>query len=101
MQWDRCIIELESNLKMIIGSNGIALSYFTRKNDAPDLTTPPTWEVRANLGAPYDGTACVQDKLTVHNIMLSNIADGSDAFAYVKAHICKDDGRFDVKAIRV
>ena len=52
------------------------------------------------MGAPRDGTAYVKDKLTVH-IFFSNIADGSDAFAYVKAHICKDDGRFDVKAIRV
>ena len=37
-QWDRWVIELESNLKMIIGAKGVALSYVLRKNDAPDLT---------------------------------------------------------------
>ena len=33
-QWYRWIVELESNLKMIIGSKGIALSYIIRENDA-------------------------------------------------------------------
>ena len=100
MQWDRWIIELESNLKMIIGASGIALSYVIRENDAPDLTEQVTWETKANLRAPHAGSAYIQDKLTVHNIVLRNIADGSDAFTYVKAHIRKDDGRVDVKALR-
>ena len=61
---------------MIIGANGIELLYVIYKNDAPNLTTQPTWEVKANLGAPYDGTAYLQEKLTVHTIFLRNIADG-------------------------
>ena len=96
-QCDRWIIDLKSNLKMIIGENGIAFSYVIRKNDAPELTTQPTWEVGANLGAPHDGTAYVKEKLTVHKIVLRNIADGYDALTYFKAHIHKDDGRLDVK----
>ena len=79
-QWDRYIIDLESNLKWIIGPNGIALSYVIHEKCALDLTTKPISEVKANLGAPHDGTYYVQDKLTVHNIVLRNIADGSDAF---------------------
>ena len=85
---------------MIIGANGIALSYVIRENDAPYLTTQPTWEVKANLGAPHDGIAYVQEKLTVHTIVLRNIDDGSDAFTYIKAHICKDYGQANVKALR-
>ena len=36
-QWDRWIEELESNLKMIIGYKGIALSYIIREHDDPNL----------------------------------------------------------------
>ena len=76
------------------------MSYIIRDNNAPDLTTQPTWEVNANLGAQHDGTDYAQDKLTVHIILLMNIADGSNAFTYLKAHIRKDDGQVDVKALR-
>ena len=36
-QWDHWIVEIESNLKMIIRSKGIALSYIIRENDDLDL----------------------------------------------------------------
>jgi hypothetical protein len=99
-QWDRWIIELESNLKMIIGANGIALSYVIRQDDTPDLSEQDTWDMKAMLGAPHTGTKFNQDKLTVHNIILRNVAEGSDAFTYMKPHIRKDNGRADIKALR-
>ena len=43
-QWDRCTIELESNLKIIIGSKGIALSYVIREDEDPNLADQETWE---------------------------------------------------------
>ena len=98
-QWDFWIIKLESNLKMSIGENGISLSYVNRNKNDPDLTTQPTWEVKEHLGSKHNGTAYVQERLTVHNIVLRNIADGSDAFTYVKSHIHKDDRQVDVKAL--
>ena len=52
------------------------------------------------LGAPHGGPSFAQDNLTVHNIILRNIADSSDAFTYVKPHIKKDNGRLDVKLLR-
>jgi hypothetical protein len=52
------------------------------------------------LAAPHEGNAYSQDRLTVHNIILRNIADGSDAFTYVKPFLKKDDGRLDIKALR-
>ena len=79
-QWDRWIVELESNLKMIIGSKGIALSYIIRENDDPDLEERATWDLKATLGDPHEGPSFAQDNLTVHKIILRNIADGSDAF---------------------
>ena len=36
MQWDRWVVELNRNLKMIVGAQGIPLSYVIRENDAPD-----------------------------------------------------------------
>ena len=35
-QWERWLIELQSTLKMIIGTKGIALDYVIRQNDMPD-----------------------------------------------------------------
>ena len=84
-QWDFWIIVLESNFKMIIGANEIALSYVILTKNTPEPTTQPTWEVKENLGAPHNGTAYVQDKFTLHNILLGNISDGSDSFTYVIA----------------
>ena len=71
----------------------------SEKNNAPNLTTQPTWKVKKYLGAPHVGKYYVQEKLTVQNIVLSNIADGSNAFMYVKAHIRNDNGRVYVKDI--
>ena len=52
------------------------------------------------LAAHHEGNAYLQDKLTVHNIILRNIAYGLDAFTYVKPYLKKDDGRLDMKALR-
>ena len=35
----------------------------------------------------------------VHNIILRNIADASDAFTYSKPYIKKGDGRTDIKVL--
>ena len=91
---------MESNLKMIIGEKGIALSYFIREDDDPNLADQETWEHKAILAAPHKGNGYLQDKLTVHNIILRNIADGLDAFTYVKPYLKKDDGRLDIQALR-
>ena len=47
----------------------------------------------ATLAAHHDGSAYD------HNIIIRNIADGSDAYTYVKPHIKRDDGRRDIKAL--
>ena len=52
------------------------------------------------LAAPHKGNAYLQDKLTVHNILLRNIVDGSDAFAYVKPYLKKEDVRLDIRDLR-
>ena len=52
------------------------------------------------LAVPLTGELYKQDNLTVHNIILHNIADTSDAFTYVNPYIKKNDGRTDIKALR-
>ena len=65
---------------MIIGAKGIALSYVIREDDDTNLADEETWEHKAMLVVPHEGNTYLQDKLTVHNIILRNIADGSDDF---------------------
>ena len=43
-QWDCWVVELDINLNMIVGAQGIPLSYVIRENDAPDQTERYTWE---------------------------------------------------------
>ena len=85
---------------MIIGAKGIALSYVIREDDDTNLADQETWEHKAMLAAPHKGNAYLQDKLTLHNIILRNIADGSDAFTYVKPYLKKYDRRLNIQALR-
>ena len=52
------------------------------------------------LAVPIYGRIYKQDNLTVHNIILRNIADTSDKFTYVKPYTKKENGRTDTKALR-
>ena len=76
------------------------MSYAIRENDAPDQTERDTWEEKEVLSFPLTRRLYKQDNLTMHNIILRNITDTSDAFTYVKPYIKKDDGRSDIKALR-
>ena len=52
------------------------------------------------MEVPLTGRLYKQDNLTVHNIILRNIADASYEFTYVKPYNKKDDGRTDIKVLR-
>ena len=85
---------------MIIGSKGIALSYVIRQDDDPNLADQETWEHKAMLAVLHKGNAYLQDKITVHNIIIRNISDGLDAFTYVKPYLKKDNRILDIQALR-
>lgn len=99
-QWDRWSQELESVLNAMIGANGVPLAYIIRKEDAPDLSDRPTWELKAIHGAPHEGRAWKIDNTTVHQIILQNIGEDSDAYTYIKTRIRQENGRVDIKALR-
>ena len=54
----------------------------------------------ATLAAHQYGSAYDQDKLTVHNIIIRNIFDGSGAYTYVKPYIKRDYGMRYIKALQ-
>ena len=85
---------------MIVGAQGIPLYYVIRENNTRDQTECDTCEEKAVLSVPLTGILYKQDNLTVHKIILPNIADASDSFIYVKPYIKKVDGRTDIKALR-
>ena len=51
------------------------------------------------MSVPLNRRLYKQDNLTVHNIILCNIADASYKFTYVKPYIKKEDGRTDIKVL--
>ena len=100
IQWERWEIELNSHLKMIIGANGIALSYVIRDNSTPDHSNQGSWEEKARLAAPHSGSKYTMDKLAVHNIIARNISETSHAYTYIKPTIRQNDGRTDIVALK-
>ena len=98
-QYDCWVVELESNLKMVLGAQGIPLYYVIRENDTPDQTEHDTWEEKAVLAVPHTGRLYKQENLTVHNIILRNNTDEYDTLTYVKPYIKKDIGRTYIKAL--
>ena len=79
-----------------VGAQGITLYYVIWENYTPDQTERDTWEEKAVLASPLTGRTYKQDTITVHNIILRNIAD---TFTYVKPYIKNDNGRADIKAL--
>ena len=94
------MVELEINLNIIVGAQGIPLSHVIRENNAPDQTERNTWEEKAVLSFPLARRLYNQDNLMVHNIILRKISDISETFTYVKTYIKKYNCRTDIKALR-
>ena len=69
---------------MIVGSNGIALSFVIRQNSVPDHSDKLLWDGKSILAAPYTGNKYKLDALAVHNIIARNISETSHAYMYIK-----------------
>ena len=70
---DRWVVDLERNLKMIVGAKGIPLSYVIRENNAPDQTERDTWEEKEVLAVTLTRRLYTQDNLKVHNTILGTL----------------------------
>ena len=73
-------IELLNHLEMIVGANGIALSYVIRQNSVSDHSDQLKWVEKVILAAPYTGNKYKLDALAVHNIITCNILETSYAY---------------------
>ena len=83
-QWKRWSRELHDTLSSIIGVKGIPLSYVTRTNPIPTVVGFATWEEKVIGASPITGREFVQDARTVHNIILKNLSDNSEAYTYIE-----------------
>ena len=98
-QWERWMLELKTTLGAIIGAKGIPLIYVIRDNDAPILGGHATWEEKAIAGCTLQGREYARDTATVHQLIIKNITEDSDAYTYVKPILRHENGRRDIKAL--
>ena len=100
IQWERWEIELLGNLEIIVGANGISISYVIRQNYISDHSDQLTWGEKAILAAPHTGNEYKLDALAVHNIITRNISETSHAYTYIKPKIKKQNGLIDIETLQ-
>ena len=83
-QWERWCTELKALLNTIIGARGIALSYVIRDPSLPVPATFSSYEEQAMWTGPHAGMQFDLDKRAIHNVIIRNIAESSDAYIYLK-----------------
>lgn len=103
-QWLPWLIELDSKLDSAYGVNGVKLSYVIREKDEPAnhevLDAGIDWNEKAVLMAKHDGAKYKEDCKSVHEIVMNNVAEGSEAYGHLKPILRKNDGRADIKALK-
>eukprot|EP00980_Cylindrotheca_fusiformis_P017467 scaffold5460_cov156-Cylindrotheca_fusiformis.AAC.1 len=86
-QWENFEDELKETLEMILGVDGIPLSYVIRENDAPEFDENINFDEAVIKAAKLEGENFKEDALTVHKLIKKNVAEDSDAFGYIKGLI--------------
>ena len=84
----------------MIGVNGVSLSYVTCTNATPTVVGFTTWEEKVIGASPITGRNFKQDAKMVHNIILKNLSENSEAYTYIENSIGEQDGRVDILALR-
>ena len=99
-QWQKFMEELESTLNMVIGSQGVPIIYVIRENEAPHFDPDLPFEEAVIKAVAVDNAQFKIDAWTVHQIILLNVDENSDAYTYIKPLLRYHDGRRDVLALR-
>ena len=99
-QWKRWNRELHDTLSSIIGVNGVPISYVTRNIATPTVVGFATWEEKVIGASPITGRNFKQDAKMVHNIILKNLSENSEAYTYIENSLGDQDGRVDILALR-
>ncbi len=79
-QFERFSDELESTLAMIIGSQGVPISYVIRKDDMAMYDDKLPYHKAVINAVPLYGSKYELDAKTVHQLILKNVHEDSDAF---------------------
>ena len=98
-QWEKFSKELESTLAMIIGSQGLPISYVIRTDNGPNFNEDIPYNEAAMDAVPVTGPKFKVDARTVHQIILNNVQEDLDAYTYIKPLLRPKDGRRDIKAL--
>ena len=99
-QWERWHIELKALLNTIIGAKGISLSYVMRDPMATVPANFSSYEEKAMWLCRHEGMEFDLDKKAVHNIIIRNISESSDAYIYLKPSIKLENGAEDIRLLR-
>ena len=99
-QWDKFSEELEATLGMIVGSQGVTINYVIRKDEESNYDAELEYNEAAVLAVKVTGPKFKVDAKTVHQIILNNVAEDSDAYTYIKPLLKYRDGRKDIEALR-
>jgi len=100
LQWEKFTQELESTLSMIIGMNGIPLSYVIRPNEEAIFDDGIPYDEAVVNAVTLQGENFRIDAQTVHQLILSNVSEDSDAYTYIKTLLRRRNGRLDMLALR-
>ena len=99
-QWEKFNEELETTLCMIIGACGVPLSYVIREDEVSQFDHDLPYDESVIQAASLEGDEFRIDTRTVHQLILSNVVEDSDAYTYIKRLLRYRNGRRDMIALR-
>ena len=92
--------ELQSTLSNIIGSKGVPLTYVIRENNDPQYDGDIPYEDNIIKAVVMSGESYKNDARLVHQIILRNVSEESNAYTYIKPLLRYRDGRRDFIALK-
>jgi hypothetical protein len=97
--WEVWLDAIRAALTVAYGEKGVPLLYVIREDDASTYPVGTTWEELAIAATPLNGLKYDADRQTVHLFILNNVAEDSDAYAYIYPLIGRNNGRLDMVAL--
>ena len=85
---------------MIVAAQGVTLNYVIREDEAPNFDETIDYDEAIIQAVPLIGRDFDIDTKTVHQIVLNNVHENSDAYTYIKTLLRHKNGRQDVLALR-
>ena len=92
--------ELQSTLENIVGSKGVPLTYILRKEETPVYDPDIPYEENIIDAVALTGESFKNDARLVHQIILRNASEESNAYTHIKPLLRYRDGRKDIMALK-